>query len=631
MKGLADFEAEVDETFLFCQKEQHTLLVSGFELTKTAGVVSDAVVDTFELECQDGFGEVDLDVILEGGNEDLLLAPGIADAEGIEHQRDGKGAESFVVDGDKVGGIRGLATREGTGEIVEDALAEGVGEGEFVILEVGDNGLGHGIGTLLLRAVVGSISLIEGLVAVVEEELDEVALRGVDGEGDLIILRTLSILIILITLSILIILNILVLFLFLVAFQAIAVDCLGKLGGESLLGNIEQVGALGDILCALDEVGHQSYGIHRFLDEFGLADGVVLDTIEENTRLENNEVVLMGGQIVLQGTGAIFLGITVGILPIGEKDTAHVHSLRKEQVDGTECGLDTGRITIVKDGNIGGVAFNEAYLLGGERGAARGYGVFHTRLVHGDDVDITLNEITLIGLGYGRACLIEAVEDTTLVVDIGIGGIDILGSLFLTAKDAATKAQDTARDTIDGEHHTATETVVGFLGLFLEDGETRFLEDAVAITVLAGMVGEVAPLVETIAQAKVFYHLVAEAAAVEITETNGTSHLVVVEQVGEIFLCKLGDMEEGVALVLAFLLFLSLLLLLNLDVVFLRQPTQCFGVGVVLMLHEELHHIAGFAAAKTLEDTFRRRNIERRCLLVVEGAATYMVGSTLLE
>ena len=99
-------------------------------------------------------------------------------------------------------------------------------------------------------------------------------------------------------------------------------------------------------------------------------------------------------------------------------------------------------------------------------------------------------------------------------------------------------------------------------------------------------------LLETVAQSEGLDDVVAHAPLVEIAEAHGTPHLVVEEQVGKVLLGKLADMEQGVALVLAFLLLLGQLLLLHLDVVFIGQPSQCLGIGVVFMLHQESHHIA---------------------------------------
>ena len=59
-----------------------------------------------------------------------------------------------------------------------------------------------------------------------------------------------------------------------------------------------------------------------------------------------------------------------------------MHSLGKQQVDGTQSSLNASRITIVQHRHIGCVALDETNLLGGKRRATRGHGVFHARLVH---------------------------------------------------------------------------------------------------------------------------------------------------------------------------------------------------------------------------------------------------------
>ena len=117
----------------------------------------------------------------------------------------------------------------------------------------------------------------------------------------------------------------------------------------------------------------------------------------------------------------------------------------------------------------------------------------------------------------------------------------------------------------------------------------------------------------------------------EIAEAHGAPHLVVVQQVGKILLGELGEMEKGVAFVLAFLLLFGLFLLLDFDIVLLGKPAERFRVSEVFVFLEEGNHVAGLATAEALEDAFRGRHIERRCLLVVEGATAYMVGSALLQ
>ena len=139
--------AEVNELFFFGEKKHHLFVVLHF--AEASGVVVDAVVDALELKSEYCLFKVGLEVILEGRYKYLLLAPSVTDAEGIEHEGDGKRAEGFIVDGNEIGGVGRLALSQGVGEIVIDALAKGVGERELVGLEFGNNGLCHGITVFL--------------------------------------------------------------------------------------------------------------------------------------------------------------------------------------------------------------------------------------------------------------------------------------------------------------------------------------------------------------------------------------------------------------------------------------------------------------------------------------------------
>ena len=145
------------------------------------------------------------------------------------------------------------------------------------------------------------------------------------------------------------------------------------------------------------------------------------------------------------------------------------------------------------------------------------------------------------------------------------------------------------------------------------------------------MVGEVAPFIQAETQPEALDDLVAQTASVEVAEAHRTAHLVVIEQVGKVFLRELAHVEEAVPLGLPLLLLVRQLFLLDFYMVFVGQPPQRLGVGVVLVLYQELHHIASLTASKAFEYALRRRHIERGCLLVVERAAPYMVGAALLQ
>ena len=51
----------------------------------------------------------------------------------------------------------------------------------------------------------------------------------------------------------------------------------------------------------------------------------------------------------------------------------------------------------------------------------------------------------------------------------------------------------------------------------------------------------------------------------------------------------------------------------------------------VLELHDEIDYAASFVAPETVIHILRRRYDERRCLLIVEGAAALLIGSVLLQ
>jgi hypothetical protein len=159
------------------------------------------------------------------------------------------------------------------------------------------------------------------------------------------------------------------------------------------------VGALGNVLGTLNEIGHQGNGGNSILDKLGFPDGIVLDAVEKHPGLEDKKIILVGGQIFLKSRGTVFLGIAVGVLTVRKEYATDVHALRKEEIDSPQGSLDAGRVSIIKDRDIGRIAFDEAYLLGSEGSSAGGYGVFNARLVHRDNVDVTLDKIAFISLG----------------------------------------------------------------------------------------------------------------------------------------------------------------------------------------------------------------------------------------
>ena len=73
-------------------------------------------------------------------------------------------------------------------------------------------------------------------------------------------------------------------------------------------------------------------------------------------------------------------------------------------------------------------------------------------LIFNDEAFILFADIT-----FG---LIEAIDGITLVINSGLGRIDILGDILLLAQGSASKSNNLSGKVHDGKHHASTETVM---------------------------------------------------------------------------------------------------------------------------------------------------------------------------
>ena len=96
MQGHANLMAELYKLFLLGEEAHHFLII--LDGTETTGVVGNAGIDTAQFEREDGLVEVFLEVVLKGGDKNLLGTPCVADTESVEHEGDGEGTERLVVD-----------------------------------------------------------------------------------------------------------------------------------------------------------------------------------------------------------------------------------------------------------------------------------------------------------------------------------------------------------------------------------------------------------------------------------------------------------------------------------------------------------------------------------------------------
>ena len=136
---------------------------------------------------------------------------------------------------------------------------------------------------------------------------------------------------------------------------------------------------------------------------------------------------------------------------------------------------------------------------------------------------------------------------------------------------------------------------------------------------------------QTETQLKFLDDIVSHSTLSEILHTDGTTVDIVVEYVLEVFSSPFVDYEHSLAVRLLLLLLFSEFAFLNLYVVAIGQPSQCIGVGELLMFHDEPHAIATLATNEAVTRTACGRNIERGCVVVVEGTQSAVVYPHLLQ
>src|SRR5581483_6303767 len=69
----------------------------------------------------------------------------------------------------------------------------------------------------------------------------------------------------------------------------------------------------------------------------------------------------------------------------------------------------------------------------------------------------------------------------------------------------------------------------------------------------------------------------------------------------------------------------------NLDIILFGKVFKCIYIVQLLMVHHKVDHIATFATAKTLVNSFGGRDCKRWCLFVMEGAQAHEICTPLFQ
>ncbi len=411
---------------------------------------------------------------------------------------------------------------------------------------------------------------------------------------------------------------------FAVARRGEALAC--HLRDEDALVDVHDPAALLDVDRPLDRVGDLGDRLHHVADERRLAYGVALGVAEQQPRLEGQEVLLVGADVLLHLGGRVAAGERVGVLGLGQQHHAHVHPLPEDHVDAAQRGVDARRVAVVDDGDVLGEAPQQAYLVGRQRRARRRDDVLHAGLVHRDHVGVALDQDGVFVLLDRLLGEVEAVELALLAVDLALGRVLVLGYVLVGAQRAAAEGDHAARDVVHGEDHAVAEAVEERSVALAPERETRGHEKLLLVARCQGVVRHAVALGGAESQAELADRGVGHAARLaEVAHPDAHPLALAVEVVGEVGGGPAVEGEHRLAVVVAPLLLGRQLALLYLDAVALGHGLQRLGVGHALVLHEEGHGVAALAAAEALVDPLGRGDDERRGLLVVERAARGVV------
>jgi len=91
---------------------------------------------------------------------------------------------------------------------------------------------------------------------------------------------------------------------------------------------------------------------------------------------------------------------------------------------------------------------------------------------------------------------------------------------------------------------------------------------------------------------------------------------------------KFVENKHAFAVVLDLLFLRTEFFLNDFDVVLTGQKFQCVVIGELFVFHNEMHHVAAFAATETLTDASGRRNTERWGLVVVKRTKTNIINAS---
>ncbi|OPZ78010.1 MAG: hypothetical protein BWY77_01588 [bacterium ADurb.Bin431] len=155
----------------------------------------------------------------------------------------------------------------------------------------------------------------------------------------------------------------------------------------------------------------------------------------------------------------------IGVLTARQHGDADVKAVGKKDLRATQRSRCTGRIPVIQDGGVGGVAPQQAGMLFGHGRARGGHHLLDAGHMQADQISVALDNHDTVGLAYRLAGEVEAIEDVALLIDPGLGRVDVLGRVVLN-DPARSEGDHLLAQGVDGESDAPAETVVDLAILF---------------------------------------------------------------------------------------------------------------------------------------------------------------------
>ena len=230
--------------------------------------------------------------------------------------------------------------------------------------------------------------------------------------------------------------------------------------------------------------------------------------------------------------------------------------------------------------------------------------------------------------GYLALGEIDAEEDVALAVDFGIGRVDVLCRI-VGLESTAAEGDGTSAHRLYREHHAFAELVAkgAVIAFHHESGieQVLFFVSGCLRRLQEGILAGRGP-----SEPEFLYGFVFQTAGMVVGKAHVLS-FAGLELVSKELLGEFAHEHQTFAALAAGKLFRGFLLLDDLYVIAFRNVAQGLHVGIMLVLHQEAYGGPGLPASEALVDTFRRRHVERRSLLLMERAAGHVVGPAALQ